>query len=347
MWIRRLSEIALASWLGLWASVVHAQPVPPPSDDGLAESRERFKQGMDLYEHGAPADAIAVWEPIYRELGEHRGYRLAYDLGLAYAALEDPAHAADRLQTFLNEVDARRAQGQSIGAAVTKEESDARARLASLAAFLGRMRVTPGRAVVLRVDASDPYPAGALVWVRPGEHAVTFDPRTPNEQTISIEVTAGALLELVPPPHPLPGEAQAPSPVAATHVGASQALPPGEAPAPAKEPLPPVLIAIGGGITLGATVAAVALEIHANALRDDDIAAQARSANGSISAGDRASFATVRDWAYVAIGTAAGFGAITAGLATWYLAERSHGETARPAVGVGLEGPRLVLDGSF
>jgi hypothetical protein len=357
MWIRRLSELTFAGYLGLVASDARAEPASPPSDDGLAEYRERFKKGMDLYERGAAAEAIAVWEPIYRDLGGPRGYRLAYDLGVAYAALDDASHAADRLQAFLNEVDSRRARGEPLGAAVTNEESDARERLARLTAVLGRVQVVPGdRPSVVRVDAGDPHAAGAIAWVTPGQHTITFDPQTPDQRTVAVEVTAGALVELVPPPPPaksepstqptlavpasLPSSASGPAPMRG---------PAPELPAPQSAPFPPALIAISGGLTLATAGAAVALAIRANNLRDDDIAAQARSTDRTISPADRASFATARTWAYVAMGGAAGLAGVTAGLTGWYLIAKAHGEGDRrsPGVGVRLEGSRMVFMGSF
>ncbi|MGH7272075.1 MAG: hypothetical protein ACREJ3_16720 [Polyangiaceae bacterium] len=84
---------------------------------------------MSRYEAGALSDAIATWEPIYAQLGEEEGYRLAYDLGVAYAASGDATRAADRLRAFLAEVDARRAHGLPLAPIVLKEEADARARL--------------------------------------------------------------------------------------------------------------------------------------------------------------------------------------------------------------------------
>ena len=35
------------------------------------------------------AEAVGYWEPIYRELGDEKGYRLAYDLGVVYQELGD------------------------------------------------------------------------------------------------------------------------------------------------------------------------------------------------------------------------------------------------------------------
>jgi len=350
MWTRRLSELAFAGWLGLVALDARAEPASPASDDALTPYRERFKQGMDLYEHGAAADAIAIWEPVYRDLGEQRGYRLAYDLGVAYAALDDAPRSADRLQAFLNEVDSRRERGEPLGAAVTKEESDARARLARLVAVLGRVQVVPAsRPSIARVDSGDPHGAGAIAWVTPGQHSVTFDPQTPDERTIAIEVAAGALLELLPPGPPASAKPQTPArPSASGGTGSTQS-PAMESPAPRPVPFPPALIVVGGGVTLAATVVAVALEIHASTLRDDAVAEQGRSTDGTIPAGDRTSFETARTRAYVAVAGAAGLGALTAGLAAWYVLGRAHGEGAgsTAVVGVRLEGSRVVLDGAF
>jgi hypothetical protein len=354
MWIRRLSELAFAGSLGLAASNARAAPASA-SDDGLAEYRERFKQGMDLYEHGAAAEAIATWEPVYRDLGEQRGYRLAYDLGLAYSALDDTFHSADRLQAFLNEVDSRRVRGEAVEPAVTKEESDARARLARLSPSLGRVQVAPGNGPsVARVDSGEPHAAGAVAWVRPGQHTVTFDPQTPDQRTISIDVAAGAFVQLVPPPparpEPPPATSAAPVAPAAPPQGAGSmpAPAPAEPPAPQRAPFPPALIAISGGATLAIAVAAIALEVHAETLRDDDTAEQARSADRTIPVADRASFETARTWAYAAVGVAAGLGGVTAGLTAWYFLGKGR-DRARPAPGVGvrLEPSRVVIEGSF
>jgi hypothetical protein len=349
MWIRRLSELSLVAFVGLAALDARAEPPSPSSGDPLEQYRERFKQGMDLYEHGQAAQAVAVWEPVYRDLGEHQGYRLAYDLGLAYGALDDAPHAADRLQAFLNEVDARRARGEPLGAAVTKEEADARARLAPLAAVLGRVQVIAGdRPSVVRIDAGDLHAAGALAWLAPGQHAVTFDPGTPDERSITIDVTAGAIFELVPPPaRPAATSGLLGAATSPTLGGPESTVATAEPSAPRAAPFSPALIAISGGATLAATAAAVALELHANALRQDDMAAQAGSGGGKISADDRSSFATARTWAYVTVGCAAGLAALTAGLATWYFVGRAHGEGPPPGVGVGLAGSRLVLEGGF
>ena len=146
MWTRRLSELAVVA--ALVAATGSARATPPPAtstDDPIAHYRERFKHGMDRYQAGAVAEAIGHWEPIYRELGEQKGYRLAYNLGVAYEELGDATRAAERLQSFLAQVDARRARGDAVPAIVIKDETDARTRVAGLAATKGRSTSTAGR----------------------------------------------------------------------------------------------------------------------------------------------------------------------------------------------------------
>jgi hypothetical protein len=360
MWIRRLSELAVAGSLALTAVDAGADPAATAPDDALAAYREQFKRGMDLYEHGAAAEAVAIWEPVYRELGEQRGYRLAYDLGVAYAALDDSPRSGERLQAFVSEVDSRRGRGEALGAAVTKEESDARARLARLATSLGRIQVVPGSSPSMaRVDAGTPHAAGFIAWVAPGPHTVTFDPGTQDERTIPIDVASGALVELVPPAPagpaiPASGPAATEGPAAPLPSGPSapsseRPAAPAGAPAPRAAPFSPWLIAVSGGATLAATGAAIALELHASSLRDQDVAEQARSPDGTIAPADRTSFTTARTWAYVSIGAAVGLAGVTGGIAGWYLLDRAHGETAPPSspIAIRLQGSGVAVEGAF
>jgi hypothetical protein len=127
MWIRRLSELALLASLLTPAAAARAEPA-----DSMTADRERFRHGMDRYRERAFDEAIADWEPIYADLGPERGYRLAYDLGVAYAEIGDTVRAVERLQAFVSEVDARRGRGETLEAIVAKEDADAQARLATL-----------------------------------------------------------------------------------------------------------------------------------------------------------------------------------------------------------------------
>jgi hypothetical protein len=120
MWIRLPSSLVLCAGL-LVVGVARGAPSPAaPSassqEDPIEKYRERFKAGMDRYKAGDLAAAIATWEPILRELGEPKGYRLAYDLGVAYAELGDAPHAIERLQASF--ADARTWAYAAVGTAV-------------------------------------------------------------------------------------------------------------------------------------------------------------------------------------------------------------------------------------
>ena len=58
-------------------------------DSDLAQYRERFKQGLDRYEANDVAGALSYWEPLYRDLGPARGYRIGYNLARAYEVFGD------------------------------------------------------------------------------------------------------------------------------------------------------------------------------------------------------------------------------------------------------------------
>jgi hypothetical protein len=344
MWIRRRSELFVVVGLLLASADASAAPPQPASggaaaqDDPLAQYRERFKLGMDAYKAGAVAEAVGYWEPIYRDLGEQKGYRLAYNLGLAYAELGEATHAAERLQSFLSEVGARRAHGDAVAPIVQREEGDARARLDALMATKGRIRVDAGdppRAV--QIDASEARLAGFVAWVAPGRHRVTFSPGTQEVETKTIDVQAGSLVEVSPSPPASASMASVPA-MASTSPSTMPSAPAPPLPPPAylrrqtERPFSPMLVALSGGLTLAASIAAVPLESHAWTLHDRYVAEQ--QSNLTIAASDRQSFETARTWAYATVGTAVGLGVVTAALAAWYFLGTSTREVTITPAGV-------------
>ncbi len=323
MWIPRLFRWAIVACIAFAAAGAHAAP-PAPSgsaEDPLSEYREKFKQGMERYQVGALSEAIGYWEPIYQQLGVHQGYRLSYNLGVAYAELGDETRAAERLDSFLSEVDARREGGTPLGATVAKEETDARQRMADLIATKGRIRIRPSSPpVTAQVDGGEPRVGGFVAWVAPGPHTVTFGAGTPGAETRTVEAVAGEMLDVepsfvAPPPPP----ARPPNPVSIPIAVPIATLKP-QAPLDhtSRRPFSPVWVFVTGGIAVAAGVAAIPLEDHANSLRTQ-LVGQEFASTGSISASDRQRFDTARAWAYAAAGSAIGLGAATAGLATWYL----------------------------
>lgn len=349
MWIPRHFELALSAAVTFAAPVALAADAEPRTAgvpaDPLAAYRERFQQGMQRYRAGAMGDAIGYWEPVYRELGAQKGYRLAYDLGVAYAETGDVTRAAERLQAFLEEADAKASRGETVDAIVAKEQADARARIAGFLATRGRIRIDgTGVPVVVQVDSGEPRLAGFLAWVAPGAHAVTFAPGTKGGETRNIDVGAGELISLTPSPSsPPPAAEQGASaePLPASSPALPTASP--ERPAthttrtrldsPRTRPFSPAVIYASSGLTVVASVAAIALEARTFALRDRFLSE--RQAIGSISQADRDTFGTTRSWAYGSVGGSIGLGALTAGLIAWYY--------LRPSTRLGFVTPTVAV----
>jgi hypothetical protein len=321
----------LAGVMLLSSTALAVPPAPSASipEDELSAYRERFNLGMDRYDAGAVSEAIGYWEPIYRQLGPKAGYRLAYNLGVAYGHLGDATRAAERLQAFLDEVDGRRGQGQALGAVVAKEEADAHQRMADLTASKGRIRIPAADPPVsVQVDASEPRVAGFVAWVEPGEHTVTFEPQASKSETRVVQAKAGELVEVQPPaPLPVAPPVVGPPPPKSSVAGPPMALEPIAPKGPGeayerKRPLSPVLLATSSGLDVAVSIAAVVLESQAISLHDR--LANGQSSTGSISEIARNHFDEERTWAYTAVGGAVGLGAVTAGLVSWYFVGSSR-----------------------
>jgi hypothetical protein len=348
MWTRRHSELLLLAAVVFATDAFAAPPQPAAQGDPLVEYRERFRLGMDRYQAGALTEAVGYWEPIYRELGPRDGYRLAYDLGVAYAELGDATHAAERLQAFLSGVEERRSTGEALSEVVRKEEAEARARIAGLAATRGRIQVEPGTpARAVQVDVDDPRVAPYVAWVNPGEHRVTFAPNTPEAESRTVRVGAGQVVQVAPTPPPAPA---ASSPPVAARIPPSAPAHPQSTPSDLRRqtlhPFSPVVVYGAGGLTVIFTVLAAILENHAIALHDR--LSSELNTRPSIPPSERSDFSTAREQAYAALGTSIGLGAVTAGLATWYFVGQSARDVPlAPTLTASPEGGRLGLGGVF
>jgi hypothetical protein len=345
MWTRRPSSLGVALALTLAAAQAHGAPQAPspsePDEDALAGYRGQFKRGIDRYKAGALTEAIGYWEPIYRELGEQSGYRLAYDLGIAYQESGDPTHAAERLQDFLTEVDARRARGEPLPPIVEKDEADARARIESLIATTGRIRVASTSAPrTARVDAREARLAGFVAWVLPGAHTVTFAAGTPDVEARRVHVGAGEMVEVAPKPPPPPPPP--PEPIIVSVAPPPPAPPPVVTRRETHHPFPWPLMAVSGGVALAAGIAAVPLYNNVGALYDR------LSTERTIAQNDRESYDRSRTSAYSVAGAAIGFAGVTAGLAAWYfLGTSEHEVTIAPALAPRLDGVSLGMSARF
>lgn len=288
------------------------------ADDPLAAFRERFKVGLEHYKAGEYGDAIRTWEPIYRDLGPSRGYRMAFDLGRAYEANRDLSHAADNYLAFIEQVNVRRESGDAIAPLVAAEELQAVARLRELDRTQGKIVVDRGaRAVDVKIDDRDPRPAGFVAYVVPGAHVVTLDPGTPQASTRRIDVQAGGIFELAPSSFTptVGGLTPMSAPLAPDVAFPLRRL----APPPRLEtehPFSPWILAVSGGATLASIVVPAAAYVSATSFQSSN--------HLSASASDPRN-RTVQDGYDSRVGTFYGtlaipivLGVVTGGLATWY-----------------------------
>jgi hypothetical protein len=295
---------------------------------------------MERYKAGAIAEAIAFWEPIYREMGHTKGYRLAYNLGVAYQEFGDATHAADRLEAFLAEVEARRTRNESIEAIVAKEETDARSRLAGLVATKGRLRIVPGNPpVAVQVDAMDPRIAGFVAYVAPGSHKVTFAPGTKDASSRDVSVGAGEIVDVQPPappevvpeppPQPIIIEAPKPPPVRIIHE--------------VRHPIPIATLYVGGGLTLASIALPILTYTHAANLRT--------SYRNSTDPGERANiqndYGSAQTLGNVTMAVPFILAGATGALTAWYYLGKTERDIVIPMFAPGQQGAVVGVSGKF
>ena len=119
---------AFALALGATVGTARAADTPPSAEHDAA-----FRNGLDQFAHGNNAGAIATWESLLGTLGEERGYKVLYNLGLAYQAIGDVTHAIERYRAFVKQV-GRRAD---VSSDLAGRAADAQKRLAPLIDRLG------------------------------------------------------------------------------------------------------------------------------------------------------------------------------------------------------------------
>ena len=322
---------AIAALVAFAPAMARAQEVKPAPDlaaaDPLDSLRERFREGMDKYKAGAFADAVVIWESIYRELGSDKGYRLAFDLGRAYEELGELIKAAEHYETYLDRVAARRREGETLEEKVAKQESVARERLEKLAAVKGRIQVPAAKqAVVVRVDNSSSRVSGFTVYVEPGPHVVTFGGGT-DADVRRVTVARGELLVVEPPAPAPPAPPAAPETQYATHL---------------ERPFSPVVLWIGGGVALVSVVIPIIAYANALSIKSDY---EDPSTDGARLSSD---YESARSNAYASIAIPAAFTAAVGGLALWYvLGTKEVRVPVTPQANVTASGAALGVSGRF
>ncbi|MEO8798651.1 MAG: hypothetical protein ABI551_12260 [Polyangiaceae bacterium] len=317
------------------------------ADDPLDAFRERFKAGLEHYKAGEYGDAIRTWEPIYRDLGASRGYRMAFDLGRAYEGNRDLSHAADNYLAFIDQVNVRRESGDAIAPLVAAEETQAIARLRELDRTQGKIVVDRGaRAVDVKIDDRDPRLAGFVAYVVPGAHVVTLDPGTPQASSRRIDVQAGGVFELAPSSFTpiVGGLTPSPAPLA-PDIAFPIRRPGPPSRFETEHPFSPWILAVSGGAALASIIIPAAAYVSATSFQSSN--------HLSASASDPRNQAT-QDGYDRRVGTFYGtlaipivLGVVTGGLATWYFAGATTKETPMVSASASPYGGSLELRARF
>jgi tetratricopeptide (TPR) repeat protein len=178
---------ALIALVALSATTVPAYA--QPSGEG-SQSDAVFKRGLDQYAQGNHTAAVATWENLLATLGSERGYKIFYNLALAYEKLGDVTRAIERHSSFLRHVE----QHPDVDVGPLRERiEDSRSRRGSLRATHGAVDVqvpNKGGLVMTRVGSAEPRAAGYVVWLAPGTHTVELFVGTERARTITVEVKA-------------------------------------------------------------------------------------------------------------------------------------------------------------
>jgi tetratricopeptide (TPR) repeat protein len=333
--------LRLAALLGCATIAIAATThLPARADDPLAPYRERFQQGLDRYRAGDVQAAIQYWEPIRRELGDERGYRLLFNLGKAYETLGDTTRAAERYEAFLTFAD-KVASESTLDPQVQDNVKEARARVQELMRTRGRIRVLPSdRPGLVQVDLDEPRLGAFKAFVAPGQHTVTIDRGTASQRIIEVNLAAGEEVVVDPTRPPVP----APSASAASSAPPPSTTPPAPRPTltttPQKPFSPYVIVAASG-----ATVLSLALPWlvwrKAKRLSDryDDASTSPQDRREIYNDYDRTKTTYAWSWGVPAV-----LAATTGALTVWYL---EGGKQVSAEAGPSPQGAWLGLHGTF
>ena len=194
------SALALVLLVSVVGPRQGAAAAPAPADatkrevtpEVKAEARERFDQGLKLFEKGENAAALAEFKRAYELIPNPV---VLYNMGLVYAAMNRPVEATDALERFLAETGAKASAEQRRQATKVRDEQAAR---------VARVMVVTDHPATVQVDGVE---AGRTPMTEPlrlpsGAHTISalapgFQP-TRREVTLAGKVTETISLALLP-----------------------------------------------------------------------------------------------------------------------------------------------------
>jgi tetratricopeptide (TPR) repeat protein len=308
---RRAAGIVAASLVALslvagpaWGQPSPSAPDPPasspeaPADDTNA----RFAEGLALFESGKHDEAAASWEQLLRDIGPARGWKLNYNLGLAYYAADRATLAVERFEAFVQRVAAETA---ALNEALEQRREDAAAKLGAIRASHGAVLLPPAPKVTVSVDDQPSRPVGFTAYLLPGRHRVLVIGAEGHQRVSSLEVLAGRQQTIdTRDPKPAPVSVPMPPPVVRPALPSSEE-PPG---------FPTIVVAIGVGLTAAGFILPAVMYGRASDARTtaDDLGAGHSGYPAAVDDFESARRTYRLSWALPGV-----IGAITAGIAVY------------------------------
>jgi tetratricopeptide (TPR) repeat protein len=219
----RVLVVVVTAAIAFAAPHAHADGAAAPEHDAT------FRSGLEQYAEKNYAAAIATWESLLTTIGEERGYKVLYNLGLAYQSVGDPTRAIDRYRAFVRRV----SQRTGATADLTDRAADADARATELERTHGALYLDPpkhGGTVLTRIGNAEPRAAGYVVWLAPGRHSIELSLGPHQSWMVAVDIEAGRethvdtsppappLVIEPSPPRPATGMRRADPPFSTTHV---------------------------------------------------------------------------------------------------------------------------------
>jgi hypothetical protein len=284
---------------------------------------------MEKYKGGAFADAILIWESIYRDLGSDKGYRLAFDLARAYDALGDLIKAADHYESYLEKVTQRRAEGELLEPNVERQEAVARDRLEKIAGLKARIRVKAGlrQPVIVQVDNTPARVAGFTLYVEPGAHTVTFGAGK-DADVRRLTVERGRIVDVEPR-----AEVLSPPPPPETRFETR-----------VEHPFSPLVLWVSAGVAVASLVVPVITYAHALSVKSDYDSAATSPSDKLTLAND---YESARTNAYASVVVPALFTAAVGGLVVWYVVGTKETRIPIPTPSVTTTGASVSVSARF
>jgi hypothetical protein len=328
-----------------WDAPARAQA---PAARDVEEARRHYARGLELYEQGADAAALAELDRAY-QLAPN--WKVLYEMGIVELQIHDFAGSLRAFERYLDE-------GADAVPAPRKQEVEAR--IATLRQQVATVNVTapPGAEVLVDDLPVGTAPLPKPLVLNPGHHKVGARRGDLTSEARMLSVTGGdqAAVELritepPPTPHEAVPEATAPT-VSPPETPPAQALPPPpvqsiEAPSP--PPGPPYPLWIGWSVTGALAVGAVATGIAALTANSQLSVAKNDEPSSSSSLSGLSSRA--RGFA-VASDVMTGMTVLTGGVTLYFTVRelrRPKGELhpAGPTAGVRLGPGRVSLEATF